>query len=234
MDVLGASSLERILRAGENALWTTQFLRRLEPADTVLAHSADMDALTKAQGSGAHFARLRVAVPGYTPEPLGRDLDAHVLQHGSRVDLHNADSHRVGALICSEGRWRCYTHQPTYVTIPHLTEIRREVDDALREATAAMTSLDMARARQGLADRLEVADDVITRVSWPSGSWNPQQRLLVVSARVAVVVTIALEDEGGALTARQAQTRRTVLTELLRVSYRGLEAALSGYPSDRP
>ena len=97
---------------------------------------------------------------------------------------------------------------------------------ATEEAIDSLVELDLARERPEMADAL---NDLLTAVVDPRliPPWLParNRELLERSLRLAGVCELALDDDGAATTALQAQRRSGVLRPLLAVARHGAAAA---------
>ena len=103
---------------------------------------------------------------------------------------------------------------------------RRQVHAATEEAIEALIELDLARERPEMADAL---NDLLTAVMDPRlvPPWlaRRDRELLERSLRLAGMCELALDDDGAATTALQAQRRADVLRPLLAVARHGAAAA---------
>ena len=103
---------------------------------------------------------------------------------------------------------------------------RRQVHAATEEAIEALIELDLARERPEMADAL---NDLLTAVVDPRlvPPWlaRRDRELLERSLRLAGMCELALDDDGAATTALQAQRRADVLRPLLAVARHGAAAA---------
>ncbi|WP_315584182.1 hypothetical protein [Actinomyces viscosus] len=121
--------------------------------------------------------------------------------------------------------WRA---EPLTGPLPPLdaAHARRQVHAATEEAIDALIELDLARERPEMADAL---NDLLTAVVDPHlvPPWmeNRNRELLERSLRLAGICDLALDDDGAATTALQAQRRESVLRPLLAVARHGAAAA---------
>ena len=103
---------------------------------------------------------------------------------------------------------------------------RRQVHAATEAAIEALIELDLARERPEMADAL---NDLLTAVVDPRlvPPWleRRDRELLERSLRLAGMCELALDDDGAATTALQAQRRADVLRPLLAVARHGAAAA---------
>ncbi len=186
--------------------------------------------LGRLRSAGASGAGIALPAPG---DPLGlagpTGFNADVLEAGEGVVLDGADlglvPHRAGRGVS----WRV-----------HAAVSRRQVPDpgeadaALRQAlvTAArrLADLEVARWRPEVADEL-VALRRAGDLTLPSGMAPRAVRLASLASRCRVIVDLALEDDGGSVTAHEADARRAALLPLDQAARRGLVAACA-YPWD--
>jgi hypothetical protein len=111
------------------------------------------------------------------------------------------------------------------VSGPSLTEAEHDLSDALLAAGSTLTALDVAAWRPEVAQLL---DDIR---SGRSGEplprvFSPQAQLLAArAARLLAVCAVALDDDGGALSAARAAERRAALQPLERAARHALAAA---------
>lgn len=121
--------------------------------------------------------------------------------------------------------WRA---EPLTGPLPPLdaAHARRQVHAATEEAIDALIELDLARERPEMADAL---NDLLTSAVDPRlvPPWLPSRNreLLERSLRLAGICELALDDDGAAATALQAQRRSSVLRPLLAVARHGAAAA---------
>ena len=127
---------------------------------------------------------------------------------------------RVGAAVT----WR--SHPAQRRQLPDVGEADRALRAALLEAADALAALDVARWRPDVADRLM---NLRHRpgLTAPPGVPARCVELAARGLQALEIVDLALEDDGGALTAHDAQTRRSALAPLGRAGRRALVAAAS-------
>lgn len=154
------------------------------------------------------------------PAPFNRDaLDAGeaVVVEGTGLGLV---PHRTGAAVV-------WTAQPAgRRQLPDVGEADRELRRGLLETAAALADLDVARWRPEVADRLM---DLRHRAA-PVAPDGVPARCVDLAARglqATGIVELALEDEGGSVTAYEVQQRRAALVPLDRAGRRALTAACS-------
>lgn len=106
------------------------------------------------------------------------------------------------------------------------SQARRDVHRATEAAIDALIELDLARERPELADTL---NDVVTAVLdprlLPPGLDARRRTLLERSLRLRAICTLALQDDGAAATALQAERRAAILRPLLATARQGVAAA---------
>jgi hypothetical protein len=117
------------------------------------------------------------------------------------------------------------------VGLPQLNEAQREYDEVLRDAAADLADMDLARAHPAAAAAAERCDRML-RAQQLSPALSPRAaRLLVGATRLNTLVSLAMSDDGAAVTAGEAQRRREVLTRVERITRRALVAAYSDVPA---
>ena len=186
-------------------------------------------ALGTIRGTGATGAGLALPVPGDLTGLAGpAPFNADVLETGEGVVLDGADlglvPHRTGAGV----QWVC---RPAVSRrqVPDAAEADRMLRRALIDTTAALVDLDVARWRPEAADELMALRRPDDRTTGPLPSGTPPLvvRLASLAVRCRRIVELALEDEGGSLTAAEAVRRRDALAALEQASRRALVAACS-------
>ncbi|NEE02096.1 hypothetical protein [Phytoactinopolyspora halotolerans] len=108
---------------------------------------------------------------------------------------------------------------------PSLSEAEQELSSNLREAGSALAKLDVAAWRPEVATLLEEVRS--SRVAEPLPRGFPARAQLVAarSIRLMAVADFALTDDGGAVSASAAESRRALLTPLERAARHALVAA---------
>ena len=173
-------------------------------------------------------ARPLTRVTAVLPSPISSagawgivpDIEEGVVVEGAtgRVLLVPEDS---GTSVA----WRA---EPMISPLPPLdaAHARRRVHAATEEAIDSLIELDLARERPEMADTL---NDLLTAVMDPRlvPPWlaRRDRELLERSLRLAGMCELALDDDGAATTALQAQRRADVLRPLLAVARHGAAAA---------
>lgn len=123
--------------------------------------------------------------------------------------------------------WHVHGVQPRRVTdVGSLAEMERELRDALREATESLADLDVSCWRDDTAEQVATLRDE----QLPSGALPPTAprrsvAVLATALRVGAIVELATEDDGGAVTLHDAQSRRQALRSLDGVARRAVAAA---------
>ena len=226
------------------AWWGTAWLRGQVVTDLLIDAVLDDDATHAVAGLDAAGAtdtlvvalgRLRAtgatsfgaALPA-EGDPVGlggpRDFNAAALEVGEAVVVAGAGvglvPQRVGAAIT----W--VAHPAERRQLPDVGEADRSLRAALLESAEALARLDVARWRPEVADRLM---NLRRRDPVPAPDGVPP-RCVDLAARglqALDIVDIALEDDGGAVSAYEVETRRDALVPLARAGRRALVAACS-------
>jgi hypothetical protein len=234
-----------LLDSARLALWFSAWCRGLvsldEARDRVVGQDAAHDvvglpgreegvplilALGALRAERATGAGLALPVPG---DPLGLagppPFNADALDAGEAVVLTGTDLGLVPVRAGAGVVWRCLpAHERRQV--PDLAEADTQLRAALPQAADALVALDVARWRPEVADELmalrSTADLVV-----PPGMLPRAQRMLVLAGRCRRIVALALEDDGGAVTATEADCRRSALLPLDHASRSALVAACS-------
>ena len=183
-------------------------------------------ALGLLRGQGAVGAGLALPVPG---DPLGLAgpsvFNAEVLEVGEGVVLEGADlglvPHRAGAGVVWAAHPAVSRRQ-----VPDPSEADSTLRRALLHTTDVLADLDVARWRPGVADEL-MALRRAADLAVPSTMAPRAVRLAVLATRCRAIVDLALEDDGGSVTAAEADARRRALGPLDHAARRGLVAACS-------
>ena len=177
---------------------------------------------------GARAAALALPVAG---DPLGlagpAEFNSEVLEYGEGVVLDGCDlglvPHRAGAGV----QWLAMP-AAAHRQLPDPSEAEAQLRRSLLGTTEALADLDVARWRPEVADELMAlrkhADLVLPQAMAPRAV-----RLAGLAARCRLIVEIALEDDGGAVTASEIDARREALLPLDHAARRGLVAACA-YP----
>jgi hypothetical protein len=160
--------------------------------------------------------------------PSGFNLD--VVDVGEGVVLDGADlglvPHRAGAGVV----WTCH-HAVSLRQVPDPSEADQQLRQAVLRATDVLADLDVARWRPEVADEL-MALRRHADFAFPTAMAPRAVRLAALSTRCRTIVGLALDDDGAAVSASQAEARRQALAPLDHAARRGLVAACS-FPWDR-
>ncbi|MBJ7355837.1 MAG: hypothetical protein JHD21_00670 [Nocardioides sp.] len=127
---------------------------------------------------------------------------------------------RVGAAVT----WRPMPAERRQ--LPDVGEADRELRTALLDAAEALARLEVARWRPEVADRLMNLRHR-PRLATPPGVPPRCADLAARGLQALEITALALEDDGGALTAYDAGARRTAIVPLGRAGRRALVAAAS-------
>lgn len=127
---------------------------------------------------------------------------------------------RVGAAVT----WRPMPAERRQ--LPDVGEADRELRTALLEAADTLARLEVARWRPEVADRLMNLRHR-PRLVTPPGVPARCADLCSRGLQALEIAALALEDDGGALTAHDAEARRSAIAPLARAGRRGLVAAAS-------
>ncbi|MEO6822555.1 MAG: hypothetical protein ABI468_08995 [Candidatus Nanopelagicales bacterium] len=112
----------------------------------------------------------------------------------------------------------------------HLNEAQHDFDDVLRDAAADLAEMDLARVHPAAAAAAERCDRVLRAQTLSPVLSAGAARLLASALRLNTLVSLAMSDDGAAVTAGEAQRRREVLTGVERVTRRAVVAAYSSVP----
>ena len=229
------------------ALWFTAWVRgsaSLDDArDAVVAGDAAHDVVGLQDGSvplivalgllraeRATGAGLALPEPG---DPLGLagppEFNAEALEAGEAVVLTGTDLGLVPVRAGAGVVWRCLPANAGR-QVPDLPEADTGLRSALPAAAEALAALDVARWRPEVADEL-MALRRTGDLPVPPDLDGRAQRVLALAVRCRRIVALALVDDGGAVTALEADRRRTALLPLDRAARRALVAACT--PSAR-
>jgi hypothetical protein len=233
--------------AARLALWFTAWVggrASLDDArDAVVAGDAAHDVVGLAEESvplivalgllraeRATGAGLALPEPG---DPLGLagppPFNASALEAGEAVVLGGADLGLVPARAGAGVVWRCLPAAGRR-QVPDLPEADTGLRAALPAAADALADLDVARWRPEVADEL-MALRRTADLPVPPGTDPRAQRVLALATRCRRIVALALRDDGGAVTAVEADRRRAALVPLDRAARRAVVAACEPRPN---
>jgi hypothetical protein len=171
-------------------------------------------------------AGLALPEPG---DPLGlggpAEFNAEALEAGEAAVLSGIDLGLVPVRAGAGVVWRCL---PAYERrqVPDLAEADTGLRAALPQVADALAGLDVARWRPEVADELMTLRR-IEELDVPPRMSARAQRMVALATRCRRIVDLALADDGGAITAAQAEERRAALRPLDRAARRALVAACS-------
>jgi len=185
-------------------------------------------ALGRLRGLGADGAGLALPVPG---DPLGLagpvDFNAAVMEVGQGVVLTGVDLGLVPVRAGAGVVWVAHAAAP-HRQAPDPSEAKGALQRALLETTDLLADLDVARWRPEVADEL-MALRRQTDLDVPPAMSTRSTTLAALASRCRRIVELALEDDGGALTATESERRRAALSPLDHAARRALVAACA-YP----
>ena len=215
------------------AWWLTAWLRGHEQTDHVLDALADdthllaggsaVDLLVRARGTGTTYAGLALPVEG---DLLGLggppELNAAALEAGQAVVV--GDLGLVPAEVGDTVQWSPLPAARRQ--LPDVGEADRGLRQALTTTATELADLDVARWRPEVADALM---DLHHRphLAAPLGTPPRCVDLAARGLQAWTIVDLALEDDGGAISAHEAEQRRGLLQPLGRAARRALVAACS-------
>lgn len=188
-------------------------------------------ALGKLRSSGTTGAGLALPASG---DPLGlagpSAFNTHALEAGEGVVFEGADiglvPHRAGSGVM----WTYYEANSRR-QVPDPSEADTSLRQAVLTAADTLAELDVGRWRPEVADELMALRTTVD-LRFPHGMAPRALKLVSMSTRCLTIVGLALQDEGGAVSAVEADQRRAALIPLDRAARRGLVAACS-FPWER-
>ncbi|HLN78310.1 MAG TPA: hypothetical protein VK204_14775 [Nocardioidaceae bacterium] len=183
-------------------------------------------ALGKLRGSGAVMAGLALPAPG---DPLGlagpTGFNADALEAEEAVVFDGVDAGLVPHVAGAGVSWR-FHEATSRRQVPDIAEADTMLRQAVLAAADTLADLDVARWRPEVADELMALRSTVDLALPPH--WNPRQvRLASLSMRCRTIVDLALDDDGGAVSAAEADARKRALAPLDHAARRGLVAACS-------
>jgi hypothetical protein len=180
-----------------------------------------LGALRAERATGAGVA---LPVPG-DPVGLGgpAPFNVEALDRGEAVVLTGVDLGLVPVRAGAGVVWRCLPASSRR-QVPDLTEADTGLRAALPRAADELAALDVARWRPEVADEL-MALRRTDELPVPEGTSPRAQRMVALATRCRRIVELALADDGGAVTAAEADRRREALVPLDRAARRALVAA---------
>ncbi|HEX5567271.1 MAG TPA: hypothetical protein VFY14_10190 [Streptomyces sp.] len=203
-------------------------------------------ALGRLRALGVRGLRLALPAPGH---PLGLsgppEFNARALDAGEAVVAVGAALGLVPEVfeagpegdVHTEVVWRCLpVRQAPPADVPSLGEAERELAEALREATGALTRLDVAGSGPAADAALEAyrARAEAGRRLLAPGYPPRAVRVLELARRVGALVGIAYGPEhGGAVSAGAMAARAEALRPVARTARRAQVAAYNAYVEER-
>ena len=188
-------------------------------------------ALGVLRGLGATAAAVALPVPG---DPLGlagpAGFNAEALEAGEAVLLPGAGLGLVPVRAGAGVVWRCRPAEGVR-QVPDPPEADTALRAALPATADALADLDVARWRPEVADELMAIRRHVD-LDLPLGVGARTARMLALAVRCRRIVDLALIDDGGAVTAHEADARRASLDPLDRAARRAVVAAVE-HPWDR-
>jgi hypothetical protein len=183
-------------------------------------------ALGRLRSAGATSAGLALPVPG---DPLGlagpADFNADALEKAEAVVLTGAEVGLVPHVAGAGVVWQCHPASSRR-QVPDLSEADTALRQALLAAADTLADLDVARWRPEVADEL-VSLRRTADLQVPPGCDARSVRVASLATRCRSIVDLALDDDGGAVSAAEAEARRGALAPLDHAARRGLVAACS-------
>ncbi|MET9658808.1 hypothetical protein [Streptomyces sp. NPDC006510] len=203
-------------------------------------------ALGRLRGLGVTGFRVALPAPGH---PLGLsgppDFNARALEAEEAVVAFGAPYGLVPEVreVGPEGDlhvevvWRCLpVREAPPADVPSLGEAERELAEALRDATAVLSRLDVAGSgpvAEAAVDAYRARAERGREVLAPG--YPPRAvRVLELAQRVALLISVAYENgHGGAVSASEIAARGEALRPVERVARRAQVAAYNAYVEER-
>lgn len=223
------------------ALWVSAWLRgevSLDDArDAVVGPDAAHDVVDGAgafapfilalgawRNAGATGVSLALPAPG---DPLGLAgppaFNAEALEAAQAAVVAGAGVGLVPARAGAGVVWRTLPAAPVPQT-EGVPEAEHQLRRALSAAADRLVDLDVARWRPEVADELMDLRSPI-QLPVPPGTPGRVQALLALAVRCRRIAALALDDDGGSVTAREADQRRQALLPLDAAARRAVVAA---------
>ncbi|MBY8880387.1 hypothetical protein [Actinacidiphila acidipaludis] len=252
-------------RSGRLTAWGNALLAGLAAPDDVAGRITAEDAVHRIAGlPGEHapvgltlglgrlralgVTGLRLALP-VAGHPLGLsgppEFNARAMAAGEAVVTVGAvalglvpDVHEAGPAgdLHVDVEWQCLpVRDAPPADVPSLGEAERELAEALRDATEALASLDVAGAGPAAQAALEAYRARADRGREVLAPGYPPRavRVLELAQRVAALVAIAADGHGAAVSASQIAARSELLRPVERTARRAQVAAYNAYVEER-
>jgi hypothetical protein len=183
-------------------------------------------ALGRLRADGAQGLRLVLPRPGDIgglPGPA--PFNEQALSRGEAV--LTIGGRPRGLLGQARGTWIVHEVTPDSRTPLSLRDAEWGLNQQMREATAVLMRLDVARWEPVAADVLAHQAGNSEPATLPPSSPPRAQHVLDCALRMLTIVEVARQSDGAAVTSVEADGRRQVLRDLDTAARRGLEAACS-------
>jgi hypothetical protein len=186
-------------------------------------------ALGRLRAAGAAAAGLALPTPG---DPLGLAgppaFNADALEAGEAVVLDGTDAGLVPHVVGAGVVWT-FQLARSRRQVPDVAEADTGLRKAVLGSAETLADLDVSRWRPEVADELMALRRTVDLPFPPH--WDSRAvRLASLAVRCRAIVDLALDDDGGAVTAAEADARRAALAPLDHAARRGLVAACSPMP----
>ncbi len=217
-----------------------------EPHDVTGGRYLDLVELVEHLGERHYDVAAVLPAPG---DALVGPPDA--VEAGECVLVHNNDEgwnlgivpeiHRFGSRLEPGATVVWHVHEiddwrtQMLGAVGSLDEAERDLGEGLLLATRALVQLDVARWRPEAAERIAAVRDGSLRpdrLPPEFTAWPQRVRVMTQAARLREIVTLAAEDEGGAVTMWQSDQRSTALREVERLARRATSAATAWLHGD--
>ncbi|MDF9812421.1 hypothetical protein [Streptomyces sp. SPB162] len=248
-------------RSGRLAAWGNALLAGLAAPDDVAQEILGEDAIHRMTGLpgengpvgltlglgrlralGTTGLRIALPAPGH---PLGlsgpAEFNARALAAGEAVIAVGGPALGLVPDVTEAGprgdvhvevEWRCLdVRKGPPADVPSLSEAERELAEALRDTTEALTRLDVAGAGPVAQAALEAYRARAERGRELLAPGYPPRavRVLALAQRVGALVAIASDGHGGAVSASQIAARAELLRPVERTARRAQVAAYNAY-----
>jgi hypothetical protein len=186
-------------------------------------------ALGKLRADGARGLRLVLPRPGdIAGLPGPPEFNDRALARGEAVLTVGGPPR--GVLGESRGAWTVHDVSADARTPMSLREAEWALNQQMREATAVLVQLDVARWEPVAAEVLQHQARNAAAPALPLSSPTQAQHVVEWALRMITIVEVARQSDGAAVTSAEADARLQVLRDLDTAARRGLEAACSAAP----